>query len=296
MPVTPDSHGDTQIEERPSRRAAAGVELRGRSSTRAPTDPQPRWFRRPSWAAGEETDHAIARYPDLSYRDVFWAHRHYEDQADRLALRSLVPPQGGRLLDVGAGYGRLADEYAGWREITLLDSSPVHLAAARETFEGDPRIRVESGDVYQLPFGEAAVDALVCVRVLHHLDDPDAAFREFARALRPGGTLVLEYANKRHLKAMLGQALGRAGRWDPRSLAPVAWKPLHTVRHPHDVAGRLTAAGFHIESVRTASLFRWSWLSRHVPLGWLMAVERPWQRWLAPLTLGPSVWICARKG
>jgi hypothetical protein len=48
---------------------------------------------------------------DLSYRDEFWASRDYEDRCDRLALRALLPASGGHLLDLGAGFGRLVDEY-----------------------------------------------------------------------------------------------------------------------------------------------------------------------------------------
>jgi SAM-dependent methyltransferase len=294
--VTLDSRVELPFAGHRIRPAAPYVDLDARPWRRAAYVPKPPWLRRLDARARKETGHAIARYPDLSYRDVFWAQRPYEDQADRLALRALLPPRGGCLLDVGAGFGRLADEYVGWRDITLLDSSAVHVAAARETFEGDARIRVGQGDAYQLPFGDAAFDAVVCVRVLHHLDDPDAAFREIARVIRPGGTLVLEYANKRHLKAMLRQVLGFGGKWDPRSLSPFAWKPLHVVRHPRDVARRLSSAGFQIEAERTASLFRWSWLSHHVPLSWLMTVERPLQTLLAPLMPGPSVWVRARKG
>src|ERR1035437_4407732 len=49
---------------------------------------------------------------DLSYRDAFWASRAYEDLCDRLALRALLPATGEQLLPLGAGFGRLTDEYA----------------------------------------------------------------------------------------------------------------------------------------------------------------------------------------
>jgi len=65
----------------------------------------------------------MATYEDLGYRDVFWAGRSYEDACDRIALRALLPPDGTRLIEVGAGFGRLAGEYAAYREVVLLDSS-----------------------------------------------------------------------------------------------------------------------------------------------------------------------------
>lgn len=39
--------------------------------------------------------------------------------------------------------------------------------------------------------------AMVMVRVLLHIPDPRPVFAEFARVLEPGGTLVLEFANRR---------------------------------------------------------------------------------------------------
>ena len=155
------------------------------------------------------TNHEIPAYPDLAYRDVFWADRHYEDRADRIAIRRLLPPAGDRIVEIGAGYGRLANEYLGYREIVLLDASEAHVEAARAQFAGEPRISAVLGDAYHLPFEDGRFDTVVCVRVVHHLTDPGAVFREFARILRPDGVLVLEFANKRHLKAVARYALHR---------------------------------------------------------------------------------------
>ncbi|MGZ6270631.1 MAG: class I SAM-dependent methyltransferase [Candidatus Limnocylindrales bacterium] len=239
-------------------------------------------------------DHALPRYEDLAYRDVFWRERAYEDLADRLALRALLPPSGGRLLEVGAGFGRLVPEYAGWREVTLADASEAHVAAARDAFAADPRVRVELADAYALPFGDGSFEALVCVRVLHHIERPADVFTEFARVLAPGGLLVLEFANKRNLKAIVRWWLHLQA-WSPFATAPFEYVSLHLTRHPSDVRRQLRAAGFRVEARRTASLFRWSVLSRHVPVAWLGALERPLQGRLATVAPGPSVWLRARK-
>ena len=239
-------------------------------------------------------EHEIPVYPDLAYRDVFWADRHYEDRADRVALRRLLPPNGERIVEVGAGYGRLANEYLGYREIVLFDASEAHTEAARAQFASEPRIRAVLGDAYHLPFEDASFDTVVCVRVVHHLTDPGGVFREFARVLRPGGVLVLEFANKRHLKAIARYALRRQA-WSPHTLEPYEYRPLHFDRHPVEVRRLLRAAGFTVERQLAASLFRFPILSRHVPPGWLAAVERPLQPLLGSVTPGPSVFIRARK-
>lgn len=239
-------------------------------------------------------DHALPRYDDLAYRDVFWRERAYEDLADRIALRALLPASGERLLEVGAGFGRLVPEYRGWRKVTLVDASEAHVGAAREAFVADEGVHVELADAYDLPFADAAFEALVCVRVLHHIERPEAVFAEFGRVLVPGGLLVLEFANKRNLKAMVRWWLRRQD-WSPFDLAAHEYRPLHLSRHPAAVRRQLRAAGFRVEASRTASVWRLSALSRHLPAAWLGALERPLQRPLATLAPGPSVWFAARR-
>jgi ubiquinone/menaquinone biosynthesis C-methylase UbiE len=251
----------------------------------------------PATLAGDQPAppaHEIPRYDDLAYRDVFWAARDYEDRCDRMAIRALLPPTGDRLVEVGAGYGRLADEYRGYGEIVLLDASEAHVAAARQQFAGDRQVRVEQGDAYRLPFEDASFDAVVCVRVVHHLEHPDAVFAEFARVLRPGGVVVLEFANKRHLKAILKYALRRQD-WSPFSLDAHEYLPLHFDRHPLDVRRTFRRAGLRVDAVRAVSLFRLPLLRGRVPAGWLAAVERPLQGPLGSITPGPSVYLRARK-
>lgn len=238
--------------------------------------------------------HEIPRYDDLRYRDVFWAARDYEDRCDRIAIGGLLPPGGDRIVEVGAGYGRLADEYRGYREIVLFDASEAHVAAAREQFAGDSQVKVEQGDAYALPFEDGSFDAVVCVRVVHHLEHPEAVFAEFARILRPGGVLVLEFANKRHLKAVLKYALRRQS-WSPFTTEPHEYLPLHFDRHPLEVRRLLRRTGFRVEATRTVSLFRLPVLRSLVPSRWLAAAERPLQAPLASVTPGASVYVRARK-
>lgn len=242
--------------------------------------------------AGARPPRAV--YADLRYRDVFWAERPYEDAADRAALRALLPRRGGRLLDVGAGYGRLVGEYAGFDEIVLLDASAVHVEAARERHAGDGRVRVLEADAAAIPLADATVDVVVCIRLLHHLEDPRPVLREIARVLRPGGVLVLEVANKRNAKAVARWLLRRQA-WSPFGPGPVSYRPLHQDHAPGDIDRSLAEAGLRIERRRTASLFRWRPLTERVPAATLIRAERPLQRLLAPLTPGPSLFLRARR-
>ena len=231
---------------------------------------------------------------DLAYRDVFWRTRDYEDVCDRIAIRALLPRSGGRLIEVGAGFGRLEGEYRGYREVVLFDSSPALLEAGRERLGADPRLQFVLGDAHSLPFADASFDAVVCVRVAHHFADAGRAFREFSRVLRPRGVLVLEFANKRHVKSVLKYALRRQ-RWSPFSPRPHEYRPLHFDHSPTEIRRLLMEAGFVMGPMRAVSLFRIGPLKRHVPARILARVERPLQAPLGRLAPGPSVYLRARR-
>jgi ubiquinone/menaquinone biosynthesis C-methylase UbiE len=231
---------------------------------------------------------------DLAYRDVFWQTRDYENLCDRIAIRALLPPAGDRLIEVGAGFGRLSDEYSGYEHVVLFDSSQTLLDAGRERLGTDPRLEFVLGDANALPVPDASFDAVVCVRVAHHFPDAGRAFREFARVLRPGGVLVLEFANKRHLKSVLKYALRRQ-RWSPFTPEPYEYRPLHFDHSPDEVRRLLREAGFRVGPTRAASLFRVGALKRRVPAGVLAGIERPLQAPLGRLAVGPSVYLRARR-
>lgn len=235
-----------------------------------------------------------ATYEDLGYRDVFWAARDYEDVCDRIALRALLPPAGDRLIEVGAGFGRLAGEYTGFSDVVLLDSSDVHVATALEVFGGDSRYQVKLGDAEALPFPDGTFDAAVCVRVLHHFRDPAPLIAELGRVVRDGGIVVLEYANKRNLKAIARRLLGRQN-WSPFDLGSVEYRSFHHDHAPVSVRRALRRAGFTIERTRAVSLFRLPGLTRRLPPGALSRVESWLQEPLGSMTPGPSVFVLARR-
>jgi ubiquinone/menaquinone biosynthesis C-methylase UbiE len=244
--------------------------------------------------ASAQGDGALATYEDLGYRDVFWATRSYEDACDRIALRALLPPSGDRLIEAGAGFGRLADEYGGYSEVMLLDASDVHVAEARRATAERPGFRVELGDVLSLPAPDAWFDAAVMIRVLHHFPDPEPVLRELGRVVKPGGVLILEYANKRNLKSIARRLLRRQS-WSPFGPGSVAYKPFHHDHAPVSVRRALRKAGFEVERTRAASLFRLPLLTRRLPPALLARLEAPLQEPLGSITPGPSVFVLARR-
>ncbi len=232
---------------------------------------------------------------DVSYRDVFWRSRGYEDRCDRIALRALLPGGGGQLLEIGAGFGRLAREYSEFDHVVLLDASPEMREAARERLGDDSRFEIVAGDAAHLGFPNASFDAVVAVRLLLHLPDPGPTFLEVARVLKPGGVFIVEFPNRRHLLAIARHVLGRQP-WRPSARAPHEYRNGHFSHHPGQVREQLRAAGLQPREQRAASFFRSRPVKKLLPISLLLAMEARLQAPLGKLTPAPSVYVRAVVG
>jgi SAM-dependent methyltransferase len=238
----------------------------------------------------------VCDYEGSRYRYDFWeGHgRVYEDLAERIALRALLPPSGNTLIEIGAGYGRLADLYQGYQQVVLLDYARSQLEEAQRYLANSRRYTFVVGDVYRLPFVDSLFDVLTMVRVMHHLADVPRALAELQRVLCPAGVAVVEHASKQHLKAIARWLLGRQA-WDPFDLHPVQFAELNFDFHPGWVRRRLAEAGLQPERSRSVSHFRVALLKKLVPAGWLAALDglaQPTGRWWQ---LSPSVFVRARS-
>lgn len=209
-----------------------------------------------------------------SYRQDFWenANRAYEDQAERIALEKLLqPPTGQRLLELGAGFGRLSEFYAGYEKVILVDYARSQLVDARSRLGDDKYIYV-AADIYNLPFTDGACDAATMIRVIHHFEDAPRAIRQIRAAMADGGLFILEFANKRNLKAMLRFALGRQ-QWSPYEHHPVEFVELHFDFHPAYIQQELQGAGFTTKRRLPVSYFRLGFLKRLLPTSILVALD-----------------------
>lgn len=241
----------------------------------------------------EKTKPRIIDYGESTYRQDFWEKgREYEDMAERIALRRLLPPEGERLLEIGAGFGRLVPLYQGYREVVLLDYSESLLQDALHAW-GTDNVRYVAANWYNLPFADGAFDAVVTVRVLHHAEDLPSLLGHVARILAPGGVYVLEFANKRNLKAIARYVLRRQD-WNPFSREPVEFHPLHWDFHPRWVESVLHDLGLVIEKRLTVSHFRAEPLKRLVPARLLAAADASLQWTGRCFQFTPSVLLRAR--
>ena len=144
-------------------------------------------------------------------------------------LRSLRLPRGARILDVACGYGRHAAELSrrGFHVVGLDLSRPM-LDEARRRFREGPRLRFVRGDMRRLGYA-AGFDAVICFFTSFGYFAPgqnETVLRRMARALRPGGRLLVDHRNPAYDAALPRRHWYRAGRqrfiledrhFDPRS-------------------------------------------------------------------------------
>jgi len=234
----------------------------------------------------------VCDYEGSDYRARFWEGqgRDYEDQVERIALRRLLPPTGRTLIEIGAGFGRLADEYRGYDTVVLFDYSRSLLREAQAHLGSDPRFRYVAGNWYNMPFVAGLFSAMVQIRTLHHAADAPALFAQLARIARPEGTYVLEFASKRNLKAIARYATRRQD-WSPFAEEPVEFVALNFDFHPRWIRDRLQEAGFQPGRMLTVSHFRLGLLKRIVPTSWLVALDAGAQRTGNWWQLSPSVFV-----
>jgi ubiquinone/menaquinone biosynthesis C-methylase UbiE len=236
----------------------------------------------------------VIDYEGSKYSTEFWsAAREYEDRAERIAIWAMLPPKGERLIDIGAGAGRLGDLYLGYDEVILMDYARSTIVEARDRWGHDPRFKFVAADLYTLPFVDRVFDSIVMIRVIHHIVDVPRALGNIRATLKSGGRFVFEFANKRNLKAIARYTL-RKQAWSPFDQQPIEFVELNFDFHPDWMKHHLRESGFDIRQMRSVSTFRVGPLKRLFGAKRLASVDGALQRPLAPFAISPSMFaLCS---
>jgi ubiquinone/menaquinone biosynthesis C-methylase UbiE len=139
-------------------------------------------------------------------------HKEISDRVVALAISRVPAPR--RVLDVGCGTGyvlrQLAARLPGASEFLGVDPAPKMTEVARSA-SSDERLTFTQGTAERLPADESAYDLVVSTTSFDHWTDQAAGIRECARALAPGGTLLLtdQFSNLLW-PTMLGRRRGKA--------------------------------------------------------------------------------------
>ncbi len=161
----------------------------------------------------EALDEYYARfYPtDDDETVTSWNHKSSFRQMRRILRR--YHPQGGRLLDVGCGFGLFLETLGHEWELTGLDPNGTACERARRAV---PRASIIHGDLDSMATPTDRFDAVTLMATLDHMDDPTSALRRIGTMLKPGGVILIRGA---YLEAYF--KLKRVMPWLPiRSGAP----------------------------------------------------------------------------
>lgn len=128
-------------------------------------------------------------------RAAGWETRFSDDTpAYTEAVAALGLPPGGRALDAGCGTARalplLRAAVGPAGEVVGADLTPEMLREAVFLGRRAEGALIEA-DGGQLPLRTGAFDGVLAAGLVHHLPDPAAGLREWARITRPGGRLAL---------------------------------------------------------------------------------------------------------
>lgn len=136
----------------------------------------------------------IADYTTFDF-EALWPGREKVTRIEQCLLNQLLSEvHCRRLLEIGTGFGRLtpalralAGEYVG------MDLDPTGLARARAAAGGrlDSSTRWALANLHHLPFAPGTFDAVVMVRLAHHLPRWEETTRALAQLLCPGGRCVV---------------------------------------------------------------------------------------------------------
>ncbi|WP_446213662.1 class I SAM-dependent methyltransferase [Micromonospora sp. IBSANI012] len=154
--------------------------------------------------------------------------------------RRLVAGLRGRVVEVGAGNGRMFAHYPSEVDAVLaVEPEPWLRAAARSAADHAPvPVTVTDGLAEALPVADASVDAVVMSLVLCSVPDQSVALREAYRVLRPGGWLRFY----EHVAAGT-PGLRRTQRVVDATCWPLLCGGCHTGR---DTVSAIVAAGFSV--------------------------------------------------
>lgn len=123
----------------------------------------------------------------------------FQEPEVRPLLSQLPLPVGSRGIDVGCGVGLyalwLADVIGREGRVLAIDPSAERIAEAQHRIETAPqadRIILRQADGTAIDEPDDSVDWVWCSDVLHHIDEAEIALKEFARVVRPGGSILIK--------------------------------------------------------------------------------------------------------
>jgi len=140
----------------------------------------------------------ISIYDDLSrlgkFPDNTYLHRTFQ----KIIIDEFSSSKALKILDAGGGAGYFGLSLAELgHNVTLLDLSIEAIKIAQKRgLNKHHGVNILLGDVENLPFIDNSFDAVVCIFVFSHLNDPIIAMSHLKRVLRRSGRMIITFENK----------------------------------------------------------------------------------------------------
>jgi SAM-dependent methyltransferase len=143
------------------------------------------------WSEESQEERDDRRRHGSSFGDAATAYAEhrpdYADAAIRWALEPVWSRRPLRVVDLGAGTGKLTAALAGLAaEVTAVEPDPQMLAELRRQM---PSVRSLAGRAEEIPLPDGSVDAVLAAQSMHWFE-MDQAMPEIARVLTPGGIVA----------------------------------------------------------------------------------------------------------
>jgi SAM-dependent methyltransferase len=133
-------------------------------------------------------DRALTRSHARSFASVAEAYDRARPSYPEESLGWLVPTEKSRVLELGAGTGKLTELLvAAGHDVIATDPLPEMLDHLRRRVPG---VATAVATAERIPLASRSVDVIVCAQAFHWFEH-DIAMPEIARVLRPGGALAL---------------------------------------------------------------------------------------------------------
>lgn len=186
--------------------------------------------------------------------------------------QQIAPFTGRRVLEVGSGIGTMTKYLVGRDMVVATDINPQYLEILRATFAGRQNLAVHAldlDDALSPALTGYAVDTVVCLNVLEHIQDDQAVLRRFHELLPRGGRVVLIVPALTKLYGTMDQALGHFRRYERDELV-----------------AKILGAGFEVQAVRFLNVIGipgWYLNGRVLRRTSVPGVQARLNDWLVPL-------------
>lgn len=144
------------------------------------------------------------------------------DHYNKWLIEKIEPFLGNRILEVGSGIGNMAAYLLDRELIITSDILPEYRDALSKRFAANSNVHVVD---FSLDNGSGkeevrrhAIDTVICVNVLEHIEDDRGALRHMAELLPPGGRMIILVPALRALYGALDVYLHHYRRYEKNEL------------------------------------------------------------------------------